>query len=280
MEVAVTGWGGFIGSRLVARLLSDGYNVRLFEGDVSNERDVRGAMRGCDLVYHLAAVSDVREAEKDPTRAIMTNAWGTYLVAQRAAEVGARLIFTSSSAVYGDGKVPATEDQKCDPISVYGATKRIAEMILELLSWNGLDVCVVRMGNVVGPGMKSGVIYDLLQNARGQYPIEVYGNGEQRKAFLWLDDAIDGLLLVAHRMPAGYTVFNMGGLLWVSVKELVEMVIPGLPVQYLSSEPKGWPGDVSWEWVDSFALTAEGWKLTMTSRQAILETARMIKEEL
>lgn len=126
MEIGVTGSKGFIGKHLVKRLREDGHVIREFLGDIRDEGSVGSLVGGCDVVFHLAAVSDVRYAESHHKETIDVNVGGTFFVARAAARTGARLIFTSSSAVYGDGPVPFVETQKCQPISIYGMSKPMA----------------------------------------------------------------------------------------------------------------------------------------------------------
>ena len=158
MQILVTGGAGFIGSHLVARLVRNPSNsiivldnlhrgriaalsevwdkIAFVEGDVRNRDLLANVMQGCDLVYHLAAQSNVIGAVQDLDYSFSSNVTGTFNVLQAARQAGVRrLVFTSSREVYGDPRqLPVPESDPLHPKNAYGASKVTGEMYCRLLS--------------------------------------------------------------------------------------------------------------------------------------------------
>src|SRR6266550_8227707 len=150
--VLVTGGAGFIGSHLVRRLASDGHRVRVLDnletgrqtnldgvvgvqlhhGDIRSPSDVAGAVQGVEAVFHLAALPSVARSWKDPVATLATNAHGTANLVDASAKAGVKaFIYSSSSSVYGDQMAAVkSEDLEPRPISPYGYSKLLGEMIV------------------------------------------------------------------------------------------------------------------------------------------------------
>lgn len=201
MRVLVTGGAGFIGAHLVAALAAAGDEVavldnlrrgvpeklapferdgavRFVEGDIRDRAAVQRAMQGVARVYHAAAQSNVLGAVTDIDYSFTTNVVGTYhvLAAARDEEVE-RVIFTSSREVYGEvTEVPVSEDRPLNPKNAYGASKLAGEAYCRVFqSTYGLDVSVLRLANVYGPGDSDRVIPIWLERARRGEDLELYG---------------------------------------------------------------------------------------------------------
>ena len=140
MKVLVTGGAGFIGSHLVDALVHhhevvvfDNFatgrpewvnpRAKLVEGDVLDSSDISKSIAGCRAVFHLAAQTDVRKSIEDPEKDYGINFAGAKNVFDAAKFVGAKVVFTSSAAVYGDAPAPVSEDTETRPISQYGWNK-------------------------------------------------------------------------------------------------------------------------------------------------------------
>jgi UDP-glucose 4-epimerase len=215
----VTGGAGFIGSHLARELLERGHEVvvldnlhrgsadsvpfgaRLIEGDIRDPSSVAGAMAGCETVFHLAAQSNVLGAVRDVDYSFGTNVVGTFEVLKLAASAGvAKLVFASSREVYGEqAVVPVPE---CAPLTArnpYGASKVAAEAYCR--TWSTLaplDVSILRLANVYGPGDKGRVIPLWLEHAARGEDLVVYG-GRQVLDLVHVDTVVEALLVAAQR---------------------------------------------------------------------------------
>jgi nucleoside-diphosphate-sugar epimerase len=227
----VTGGGGFIGSHLVDRLLAEGYAVRvldnfatgrrsnldrvsadveLVEGDIQSYERVHTAVRGCELVFHQAAMPSVPRSIQDPLTSTAVNVTGTLnvLLASRDEDVG-RVVFASSSSVYGPGAGGAKrEDQPTNPIAPYAVSKLAAEGYCRAFNRvYGIETVALRYFNVFGPRQDprseyAAVIPNFITAfLEGKTPT-VYGDGEQSRDFTYIDNVIDANLLAARADPA------------------------------------------------------------------------------
>jgi UDP-glucose 4-epimerase len=237
-QVLVTGGAGFIGSHLAARLLRDGYSVRILDnfstghrrnlefeapsdrlevltGDLREPEVVQRAMTGVELVFHEAALASVQRSIADPALTDQVNVAGTLnlLVAAHAARVR-RVIFAGSSSVYGNAAdLPKREDQRPVPISPYGVSKLAGEEYLRVFHHvHGLETVTLRYFNVFGPRQTadseySAVIPIFLSHIfRGERPL-IYGDGEQSRDFTYVDDVVEANLLAARApLAAGQTI--------------------------------------------------------------------------
>jgi UDP-glucose 4-epimerase len=221
-RVLVTGGAGFIGAHLVARLVERGDEVivldnmkrgrrgrvvdllagghgRLVEDDIRSFEALVAVVRGCDVVFHLAAQSNVIGAVTDPEYSVTTNVLGTFNVLRSASEAQVpRVVFTSSREVYGDARtLPVTEDGPLLAKNPYGASKVAGEAYCRAFAaTHRLHVDVVRLANVYGPGDSDRVIPLWLTAAQEGSDLTVYG-GEQVIDFVWVGTAVDALLLAA-----------------------------------------------------------------------------------
>lgn len=234
----ITGGCGFIGSHLADRLLADGHRVtildnlssgrlenkpaaaRLVVGDVADSEAVREAMEGVDGVFHLAAVASVQRSRELWAETHRTNMLGTVTVFEAAREArngGAiPVVYASSAAVYGDNTAtPLKEDELPRPLSAYGVDKLGCEMHARV-AWSiqGVPTVGFRFFNVYGPRQDpmspySGVISIFARRvARGE-DVELHGDGQQVRDFVFVGDVVRILALAMERRSAGAQVFNL-----------------------------------------------------------------------
>ena len=248
MRCLVTGGAGFIGSHLVARLLQEGDEVRVLDnlrrgtreapdvhaagradefidGDVRDSATLRAAAAGCDRIFHLAAQSNVIGALDDPDYSFTTNVGGTFNVLRCAVDLGVRrVVFTSSREVYGEALyVPVDEDHPLRAKNPYGASKLAGEAYCRTFAHcYGLDVAIVRLANVYGPGDRDRVIPLWLGQAAAGRALEVFG-GDQVLDFVWIDTVVGALILAGERGLASPT--NIGSGTGTPILELAQRVL-------------------------------------------------------
>jgi UDP-glucose 4-epimerase len=215
MRIVVTGGAGFIGSHLVAALVTAGHDVvvldnllrgsreavpggaSFIEGDIRDPESVTNALRGADLVYHLAAQSNVMGAMSDVDYSFQTNVAGTFNVLKAARDQAVpRLVFASSREVYGDQDVlPVPESAPLLARNPYGASKLAAEAYcrvwLELAP--AVECNILRFANVYGPGDRDRVIPLWIGRARAGQDLEVFG-GQQIIDFVPIQTAVAALV--------------------------------------------------------------------------------------
>jgi len=229
MKILVTGGAGFIGSNLVDRLIDEGYKVFVidnlssgkkenlnkkaifYKADICNLNKIFPLFKGIDYVFHLAANPRVLFSVENPIESHKVNVDGTLnvLYASYKNKVK-RLIFASSSAVYGNiKKLPLREDMKPNPISPYGLHKLIGEYYCKLFSdlYNLETVCL-RYFNVYGPKMDPEgpyalVIGKFLKLKKENKPLTIYGNGKQTRDFVYVNDVVEANILAMKSKKVG-----------------------------------------------------------------------------
>ncbi|HYD65835.1 NAD-dependent epimerase/dehydratase family protein [Azospirillum sp.] len=234
----VTGGCGFIGSHLTDRLLAEGNCVtilddlstgrlenkpvgaRLVVGDVADAEAVRQAIEGVDGVFHLAAVASVQRSRELWAETHRTNLTGAVTVfeAARTARFGepVPVVYASSAAVYGDNPhTPLGENTPAQPLSAYGADKLGCELHARV-AWeiHGVPTVGFRFFNVYGPRQDpnspySGVISIFARRVGRGEDVDIFGDGEQVRDFIFVDDVVRFLSGAMARRPRGAGVFNL-----------------------------------------------------------------------
>lgn len=254
MKVLVTGGAGFIGAHLVKRLLADGHQVvvldnfssglrenlkglpvQLVEADVADPFDIP-----CDQIYHLACPASPVFYQRDGVGTLLTAFNGTYLALRNAERHKARILVASTSEVYGDPAVsPQPETyfgnvNTWGPRACYDEGKRAAEAVCyEFQTQGRADVRVARIFNTYGPGMRlddGRVMTEFIVAALAGRPLRLDADGEQTRAFCYIDDMIEGLLLLMGS-ECGHSPINIGTEEEVSLRDLAQMIIKVLGSQ-------------------------------------------------
>jgi UDP-glucose 4-epimerase len=250
MRVLVTGGAGFIGSHLAARLVTDGHDVRvldnfatgrrsniaaiggdidLVEGDIQSYERAHKAVRGCEIVFHQAALPSVPRSIQDPLTSNATNVIGTLnvLLAARDEDVR-RVVCASSSSVYGaNPTLPKQEDMATVPISPYATAKLAGEGYCRSFGIGyGLETVALRYFNVFGPrqdptSQYAAVIPNFITALLDNQPVTIFGDGEQSRDFTHVDNIVQANLLAMDAPDASGKVYNVAYGRKVSLNELV-----------------------------------------------------------
>ncbi len=246
----VTGGCGFIGTHLCRALLQRGDAVRvlddlltgspanlpaavtLIQGDVAAPGLVRKALAGVDGCFHLAAVASVERSNRDWLGSHRTNLTGTITVFEAAAAAGAiPVVYASSAAVYGDcPSLPLGEGSEIRPLSAYAADKIGCELHARVASTvHHVPSVGLRLFNVYGPGQDpksqySGVVSIFCERLWRGEPIEIFGDGQQTRDFIFVADVVKALLRAMDARSAGAVVFNVCTGRATSVLELARTI--------------------------------------------------------
>ncbi len=312
-RVLITGGAGFLGSHVADALVHDA-DVVLVDNFASGKREniadavkagaqvvehdlLQGNLdplfRGADTVYHFAANPDVRLGADGPKAHIEQNVLMTYRVLEacRANRVR-RLVFASTSTVYGEAKVvPTPEDYgPCEPISLYGASKLACESLASAYAHTyGVQAVIFRMANVVGGRSGHGVVHDLVAKLRRDPKrLEIIGaEPGTSKSYVHLMDVLSGYRsgIAAARDPV--SLYNLGSEDAIDVRTIADTICGELGLEDVaytwtggSGSGRGWVGDVRTMSLAVHRLKATGWRPSMGSEQAVGVAAREAWERL
>jgi nucleoside-diphosphate-sugar epimerase len=309
-KALVTGGGGFIGSHMVDRLLLQGNEVRvldnfatghranladvldeieLIEGDIQSYERVHNAVRGCEVVFHIAALPSVPRSIQDPLTSTASNVTGTLnvLLAARDEDIR-RVVFASSSSVYGpQSTYPQREDAAARPISPYAVSKLAAEGYCRAFTQvYGLETVAVRYFNVFGPrqdplSQYAAVIPKFITAVLSDETPVVFGYGEQSRDFTYIDNTIDGTLLASSAEGVAGETFNVACGEATSLNQLLDHIgeISGKPVEPTHAEPK--PGDLKRSLADiTRARNSLGYEPAVDLREGLQRTCVHLAEEV
>ena len=252
-RILITGGGGFLGSHLCDRMVEQGHDVlcldNFFSGtkrniihlinrpnfEVIRHDLVHPIFLEVDEIYNLACPASPIHYQHNPVKTVKTNVMGAINMLGLAKRVGAKVLQASTSEIYGDPTVhPQKEDYwgNVNPIglrSCYDEGKRCAEtLFFDYHRQNGINIRVVRIFNTYGPRMHPNdgrVISNFIVQALNNQEITVYGDGLQTRSFCYIDDLIDGIILMMNRPDDFIGPVNLGNPTEFSILELAEMVI-------------------------------------------------------
>ena len=305
----VTGAAGFIGSNLVDRLLALGHQVvgydnlstgqerflesalrhpafRLIRGDVLQIEDLGRAMRGCELVFHLAANADVRFGTEHPRRDLELNAIATWNVLEAMRTGGIRRIaFSSTGSVYGEAPVIPTPEDCPFPVqtSLYGASKLAAEgMIAAYSEAFGIQGLIFRFVSILGERYSHGHVFDFYQQLL-EHPdyLRVLGDGHQRKSYLYIQDCVDAILKAVEAAGKPVTILNLGTDEYCEVNDSIGWICERLGmrprVEYTGGD-RGWVGDNPFIFLDCSKMRALGWAPRYGIRESVVKTVEYLAD--
>jgi UDP-glucose 4-epimerase len=256
MRCLVLGGGGFIGVNLCHALSAEGMDLRVFghpprvgqlprgaelvEADFDDVAKLHDALTGCDVAFHLISATTPASANADMLNDLQQNVANTLHLLELARTTGlGKIVFLSSGGtVYGvPGQVPTPEEAPTWPITAYGISKLAIERYLALHHHlHGLDYCILRVGNPFGEFQVArkhqGAVAAFLTNVIQGKPIEIWGDGQVRRDYVYVGDVVDALLK-AMRSDAAEKLFNVASGIGRSLTEIVADIerLVGHPVR-------------------------------------------------
>ncbi len=312
MRTLVTGGAGFIGSNLVDRLLVEGHEVDVVDdfstGSLSNLADARSsagraltihhldisvpavvelmARRRPELVFHLAAQADVRVSVQRPAFDATVNVVGSLNILEGARQAESeRVVFAASGGtLYGEPDaedLPVRESHPHHPLSPYGVAKKaVIDYLVAYRALHALEFCALALGNVYGPRQdphgEAGVVSIFAQRILRGQPVTIFGNGEQTRDFVFVDDVVDAFVRAATR--GGGLVCNVATGQETSVNRLLDTMadVAGVEVTARLAPPR--PGELMRSSLDveraAIQLGWRPWTQLADGTRAVLEHIR------
>lgn len=310
MKLVVTGGAGFIGSQLADDLLSQGHEVIVFDnlswgkkeffqhnlknksyqfikvGLLDKSKLLKSFPKNVDVVFHLAANSDIMRGTLEPAIDLKNTTIATFNLLDTMRLHGVKKVFfTSGSGVYGDvgSKFTSETFGPLLPVSMYGAAKLSAEaLISSFVNLYDMQAWILRPANIIGPRATHGVVFDFINKLR-KNPKEllVFGDGKQSKSYLYVADVIEAINIVWKKSNRQINLFNISSDSFISVSEIAKIVINEMglkgvtKIKYTGGN-RGWKGDVPIVRLDMTAIEKLGWKSKHTSHEATVETVRSL----
>jgi len=254
--------------------------LKVVRGEVKDIEALAAAMRGHDIVIHLASNPDIARAATEPDIDFREGTHLTNNVVEAMRRSGpTTILYASGSGIYGDlGEVEANEDYgPLLPISTYGASKLAGEALItsycHMFDFTG---CVYRFGNVVGPRQTHGVGFDFLrQLLKNPGKLKILGDGTQSKSYIHVTDVVSAVLMAAERSAGKFAAYNVATGDYITVAEIAELAVEcaGLKAGSVEFEyaggNRGWKGDVPVVRLNTDRIRSLGWQCSGGSRDAL-----------
>lgn len=308
MNILVAGGAGFIGSHLMDSLLAEGHKVicadklimgkqniehlegrdkfKFYKVELADQEKVDEifSTEHIDVVYHLAANSDIQKGGKEPSIDFNDTLLTTraLLEGMRKANVK-KMFFASTSAVYGEMlDVELTETTGgLMPVSYYGGAKLASEaLISSYVSMCDMSVVIFRFPNVIGPRLTHGAVFDFIRKLRkNPRELEILGNGTQCKPYIYVLDLVEAIMKLTREFTPGENVYNISvtssGTTVTHIAEIVveELGLKNVKFNYTGGD-RGWKGDVPRFSYDISKMLSTGWKPKHTSDEAVRQTVK------
>jgi UDP-glucose 4-epimerase len=309
MNLLVTGGAGFVGSALVDRLLAEGHEVEALDdlstGSLANLAEARAdrtrrfafhqidvrdphvvdliVRRGPEVIFHLASQPDVRASVERPAHDAEVAVVGTINVLEGARRAGTRKVVAASSGgtIYGEvagRQLPVKESQALAPVSPYGASARaVLEYLRVYRRLHALEYTALALANVYGPRQDgeagAGVVAAFAARLLAGVPCTIYGDGEQTRDFLYVDDCVDAFVRAAERGDG--LLVNVGTGVETSINSLYAAMAAAVEVDVPARSAAARPGDLARSALDPGRAAMQlGWRPWTTLAEG---TARVVE---
>ena len=246
-KALVTGGEGFIGSHVVEALKFRGYQVAVLDRKSGFDIRTHDFWEKYETIYHLAARASIPDSFETPLETHDHNVTGTLRILEFARKTGAKVVFSSSSSVYGEPKeIPTTENCPLDPLSPYAVSKLLCEEWMKMYWKLGVKSVALRYFNVFGERQETANGGDSLalgifleQKATGK-PLTIVGTGEQKRDFVYVKDVANANILASEWLDQADHLesFNIGGGTNYSINEIADMIVPKGKRKYLPPRPE------------------------------------------
>ena len=303
-HVVVTGVAGFVGSNLAKHLLQKGYSVigldNLSAGTLDNvdhriefhnvdicTPEIYPLLEGADAVFHLAAKTSLVDCLKNPLEAANMNVVGTLNVLEAARKAKVRkFVYADTSAEYEGIHVFPTSEEWTRPIGVYAASKHGgATFCNSYRNLYGLNVTIVRYFNVYGPAQDWRRVIPpvmssfIIRMLRGEHPV-IYGTGQKRRDFIYVDDVNDLHLLILEDDRSDGKVFNIGSGVNFSVNEIYQLIEGILKTGLRPIYEEDLPGEAQITLADLTASKSLGWEPRVNIGEGLNRTIKYLQSKM
>ena len=309
--VLVTGGAGFIGSHIVDKLVSDQVDVIALDNlstgklsnltesndkknfcfikeDLNNHDGVKKTLENIETVFHMAADPEVRTGFENPDSSYKENIRNTFYFLEQIRKSNVkRIVFASTSAVYGDASILPTPENYGPllPISAYGASKLACEAYVSSYCNNhGIQGIIIRPANVIGFRGRHGVTWDFVnQLKKDNSQLTVQGDGTQTKSYIHISDGVSGILKCLTKSKNKVEVFNLGSEDRVEVMSIAKIVCKNMNLEKTKiittggvDGGRGWIGDIKYAHLDILKLKSLGWKPILSSAESVDRASKEI----
>ena len=311
----ITGGAGFIGSYIAEKLVENGTDTKVIDNlvtgkkenlskcfdqdnfsfleyDLGNLDGIENHLGDVDILFHFAADPEVRTGYSKPEDSFEQNIVNTFNLLQKIKQSKIKkIVFASSSSVYGDAKIIPTNEEygPLSPISHYGASKLACEAMVSSFCHNyNIEGVILRLANVIGLRGRHGLIWDLVHKLKiNQDELELLGDGKQTKSFIHISDAIDGIFFSLNNLQDKVEVFNLGSEDSVEIMDVAKIVCKNMGLNEIKinltggvDDGRGWKGDIKIAHIDISKLKNLGWRPKLSSLEAADVTSQEIIDEV